>query len=660
MASIHSDCWRGTLTRERLRHYLAGVDIDTPGRPRNITPLAAACWQGHLRVVLLLLQNPFKHADPNAPSVHGRTPLFYATTLCPPANRLMIVRRLLDAGADPDACSVKDGMNTPLMNAVGKIRDEGVARELLARGASITKRNAEGETAATLAQGTNMEAIFNQDALNGRDSLLIAALEVVISIIILVLIYTNSTRMKDIVTNIADKLYKTAGKKGFEPSFLIAEANRTKKKLIKKSAKQDIPVLKAPRRKRSSPRIVPENKPSVPDRTEISPVPDDVQETSMDAIPTPQFTFDELPLVPSPSDIQDDSFIQEDINFDIPDSWSENSLSEHIDIPADPPEQQEIPPTPNVESVADELEDVSADETVLADEVVERTESVSGFDAIQDIDETPQESVADGSEFSAESTLHGIISSNEQFFQIVAEKAATLAGDPSTSLGSPENISRLTRLALYQSVFYCEDSAAIELGERYVHLRELVKRMARIATSIVPDDYGVEMRFVNAQSAYNLKATQIETVLATARHAGNNPLGSSLFRRILQPLAQEIILNRNTRLERPLLVNVIIGSGPTGERTSTFRDVVVKFKRHLTEAGYNRTAVVYNICQVGDDAGVKDFIRGLKADREIGDVVYCVAERLDEEYRRLRSSERRLDEWLLKVLTAPLVGRGDI
>ena len=136
MANLHDDSWRGTLTEDRLKRYLVNSKIDSLGGPKNITPLAAACWQGHLAVVTLLLDNPHQLADPNAPSPPGRTPLFYATKFSPKTDRAAIVHALLKAGASPNAGSDVDGGNTPLMNAIAEVKDRDVVRELLDRGAS--------------------------------------------------------------------------------------------------------------------------------------------------------------------------------------------------------------------------------------------------------------------------------------------------------------------------------------------------------------------------------------------------------------------------------------------------------------------------------------------------------------------------------------------
>ncbi|KAF9465824.1 hypothetical protein BDZ94DRAFT_1253276 [Collybia nuda] len=150
------EAWDGTLVEDRLKGYLQNDPyfINSPGGEYEVTPLAAACWKGHLRVVQLLIDHG---ANPNALSPDNRTPLFFATTRAPPENRPAIVRALLRAGAEVDRCYVENKFNTPLMDAITLFRDKDVVRELLAHGASLTVQNEEGRTAGMLAKSAGLD-----------------------------------------------------------------------------------------------------------------------------------------------------------------------------------------------------------------------------------------------------------------------------------------------------------------------------------------------------------------------------------------------------------------------------------------------------------------------------------------------------------------------
>ena len=186
-----NDAWNGTLTGDHLKKYLASDRsiIDTPGGDNSVTPLAAACWRGHLDIVKLLLH---EGANPDAISPQNRTPLFYLTRRSPPRNRLDIVRALLDAGANVDKCYPENNLNTPLMNAIAVVTDKEVVHELLKRGASLTATNAQGQTAKMLARGTKVEADFLKWTEKTPSELEARLVEFLISLFVLIVTYFNN------------------------------------------------------------------------------------------------------------------------------------------------------------------------------------------------------------------------------------------------------------------------------------------------------------------------------------------------------------------------------------------------------------------------------------------------------------------------------------
>ncbi|PPR03391.1 hypothetical protein CVT24_012516 [Panaeolus cyanescens] len=195
-----------TLTEQRLGLLFANDPsvIDQVGGPLSVTPLAAACWSGSIEAVHILLDNPYRLADPNAISTKGRTALYYAVSHCPPAHRYEIVRALLDAGADVDHCSQEDGDNTPLMIAVADTGDKKVIRELLERGASLTKTNLRGQTAWMLAAGTDFQkelqprVLDQPDDAEGGHSVRKEVIDVLVAFWLLVMAYFNNQFVRDI------------------------------------------------------------------------------------------------------------------------------------------------------------------------------------------------------------------------------------------------------------------------------------------------------------------------------------------------------------------------------------------------------------------------------------------------------------------------------
>lgn len=207
MPTIHDEAWHGHLTAATLKKYVESDRsiIDRAGGIKNITPLAAACWQGHLDVVKVLLSGG---ANPNALSPSSRTPLFYVTTQSRPSNRFAILRALINANVNIDMPCDKDG-NTPLMNAISQTKDDRIVRELIDRNASVTTKNAKGETAQTLAEMHRMKRHMRTKA--ERNSTSAQVVDVVVSLVLLVVSYTNSGFFKSAVRGVVKKLYNFTG-----------------------------------------------------------------------------------------------------------------------------------------------------------------------------------------------------------------------------------------------------------------------------------------------------------------------------------------------------------------------------------------------------------------------------------------------------------------
>ena len=136
---------------------------------------------------------------------------------------------------------------------------------------------------------------------------------------------------------------------------------------------------------------------------------------------------------------------------------------------------------------------------------------------------------------------------------------------------------------------------------------------------------------------------------------GGTPLGSSLYNNILQPLVYKQL--DNGRLERPILICTITDGCPNSNDNPTFKNAIVECKKKLDGADYDPFAVRYLISQIGEDQSAAQFLRELKDDPQIKDVLYCTTQSgtLDADFKKLRSNEKELDRWLLETLTAPIV-----
>lgn len=216
--NIWDDSSKNTLTLERLTDYLkkdplcinrsSGISR-TPGTA-DLTPLAGACRRGHIKVVNLLLENG---ADANAPCPGKRTALFYATCKCPGRNRLAIVKALLKAGASYNEVYPEDGNTTPLMNAIEEVQDKEVVHALVDAGAFTDKpENVHRKTPAMLAKDRNMEGDLRPE--KERNSTVVSGhiVDVLVSVVMLIIDYTNSSFIKGVTKGLVFKLYGITGK----------------------------------------------------------------------------------------------------------------------------------------------------------------------------------------------------------------------------------------------------------------------------------------------------------------------------------------------------------------------------------------------------------------------------------------------------------------
>lgn len=267
--------------------------------------------------------------------------------------------------------------------------------------------------------------------------------------------------------------------------------------------------------------------------------------------------------------------------------------------------------------------------------------------------------------FVGKSGLDKFFKKDDPFLQKLAEKACALRTDKSTDLGNHEHIKRLTRLSLYQPVIYCDDSGsmardntgAVVDNNRYKDQRELVARIARIATKIVPDDLGVHLRFINSPSQYKVTADEIDDAMKAVKPKGVTEIGTNLVKKILEPFVYDIIADPNRDFERPILVCAITDGSPYPESEDTFKKAVMECRERLVDGKYEPTSVLFGISQIGNDKTAAGFLKGLAEEKDIQDVLYCTTDQLDSKFEEMKQNERGLEVWLLEMLTKPIMKR---
>jgi hypothetical protein len=118
--------------------------------------------------------------------------------------------------------------------------------------------------------------------------------------------------------------------------------------------------------------------------------------------------------------------------------------------------------------------------------------------------------------------------------------------------------------------------------------RKLVKRMASIATRLVPDGHGAHLRFINEPSSNldNLTQDQINDKMQF-KPRGGTAIGTQLEQRILKPLVYDV-LDKGDTLERPYLILTITDGDPNPEPKETFKNAIVDCGKRLAEREYQQ------------------------------------------------------------------------
>jgi len=102
-------------------------------------------------------------------------------------------------------------------------------------------------------------------------------------------------------------------------------------------------------------------------------------------------------------------------------------------------------------------------------------------------------------------------------------------------------------------------------GDRIDAMIDVSRRITEIATHLVPDDEGVEIRFLNSNNKEHdlykkygkVKTTDAAAkMVAEANYSGGTKLGTILRDVILKPYVYEYLEKGHT-LERPLLISII-------------------------------------------------------------------------------------------------------
>ncbi len=204
----------------------------------------------------------------------------------------------------------------------------------------------------------------------------------------------------------------------------------------------------------------------------------------------------------------------------------------------------------------------------------------------------------------------------------------------------------LAPLALYDTVFFCDDSGSMEFeeqGERVEDLKFILSRVADVITYF--DSDGISVRFMNNNVAGDniCSSAQALQLLSQVRFGGTTPIGTMLDRKVIQPFVTR------GQLQKPILCVIITDGEPSSENADTLRQTIIRAKHQLAQT-YGEGAFAVQIAQVGKDQRAQKFLGTLDNDPIVGKMIDCTSyyEFEAEEYKR-KGVDLTPELWLLKL-----------
>jgi hypothetical protein len=213
----------------------------------------------------------------------------------------------------------------------------------------------------------------------------------------------------------------------------------------------------------------------------------------------------------------------------------------------------------------------------------------------------------------------------------------------------------LAPLALYDIVFFCDDSGSMafeDQGERIEDLKLILGKVADVVADF--DDDGVSVRFINSsEKGDGLRgAADALRVVSRVPFSGGTPLGTNFAKKVVEPFVnkKKFFGLGGSDMDKPVLAIVITDGEPAGEPRDTFVRVLQDAKNALAGTKYGPKALAVQIAQVGKDARTTRFLAEIDGHPGIGDIVDCTSyyELEAEEFAR-KGVTLTPELWLLKM-----------
>jgi hypothetical protein len=159
-----------------------------------------------------------------------------------------------------------------------------------------------------------------------------------------------------------------------------------------------------------------------------------------------------------------------------------------------------------------------------------------------------------------------------------------------------------------------------EGGERIKDMRLILERVAFAATLFDAD--GINVRFMNTNLPDNLSShiaqeSQIERLMQGVQFKGLTPMGTSLKKKVIEPLIQQA---RAGQFRKPVLVIAVTDGQPAGEPQNAVMDAVNEAVRSLPPGG-----IAFQFAQVGNDQAARAFLGKLDEDPQLDKFIDCTS-----------------------------------
>ncbi|KZV95561.1 hypothetical protein EXIGLDRAFT_610465 [Exidia glandulosa HHB12029] len=248
---------------------------------------------------------------------------------------------------------------------------------------------------------------------------------------------------------------------------------------------------------------------------------------------------------------------------------------------------------------------------------------------------------------SEDPVLERFFEDDQNYIPELAMKAMELETDMTSALGSSELLPKTVKVTLYQQVIHY-DSWLMNIDNRWAALAELVKRIAKITTRVLPEEEGVALRFANqaVDESPNLSLQQISNIFESRAWSleGSATAIRSLQLKVLQPMVYSKLADRSLR--RPLLVSLLVAGVPSDDMDFPLLYIIKDCGDKLQAAGYPRKSVKFMISQFGAADDATPFFSELRSNKEVADVVFVSSDPLDKRSAALEASETELDRWV--------------